>query len=41
MKHCRYCKQFKLHDDIFGYCKKYDEQALMTENCNTVKERIK
>ncbi|WP_292475031.1 hypothetical protein [Methanosphaera sp.] len=38
---CRHCKHFKNHSDIFGYCKKYDEQALLTENCKQIKERIK
>lgn len=38
---CRRCKQFKLHDGIFGYCRRYHEQALLTENCEEIKEKTR
>lgn len=37
---CKKCKQYKLIDNMFGYCKKFNEQALLTENCKIIKERV-
>ena len=40
MKYCRKCRQFKHYEDLFGYCRKYETQALITENCKIIKEMI-
>lgn len=39
MKKCMHCKEFKLFDNMFGYCKKYNTQALIHENCKIIKEK--
>lgn len=33
MKKCAKCKEFKLFDNMFGFCKKYKEQVLLNEKC--------
>lgn len=37
---CQKCKQFKLFDNMFGFCKKYKEQALLTENCKIITSKM-
>ena len=41
MKKCMHCKEFQLFDNIFGFCKKYKQQALINENCKIIKEKVK
>ena len=35
---CRKCRHFLHYEDLFGYCRKYETQALITEKCNTIRE---
>ena len=39
-KKCYYCRNYIKHDEIFGYCKKYQEQAMGSENCKIIKELV-
>lgn len=37
---CGQCKNYKKHDDLFGYCFKYNCQARHDESCGIIKEVV-
>ena len=41
MKKCSKCKEFKLYDNMFGFCKKYKQQVLINENCKIIEDKVK
>ena len=39
-KLCKKCPYYKEHDENFGYCKKYGQQARAVEYCKIIEELI-
>lgn len=37
---CRKCKEYKAHDDNFGYCFRYNTQARHNDTCKIVLEMM-
>ena len=37
---CRKCKQYIAHDEYFGYCIKFNQQARYNDNCTLIMEMI-
>lgn len=37
-KRCENCKYYLNHDEIFGYCKKFGQQARSVDFCKIIEE---